>query len=55
MDLADVNFAKMVIDKMVIDKIKAVGGLLDGQLDLYLEDGATTASVAAAKATKLLE
>src|SRR5580765_8186691 len=41
--------------KMVIDDINAKGGLLGRQIDLYLEDGATTDSVAEAKATKLIE
>jgi branched-chain amino acid transport system substrate-binding protein len=50
MGIADANVAKMVIDE-----INAVGGLLERQLDLYLEDGATIDSVAAAKATKLVE
>jgi branched-chain amino acid transport system substrate-binding protein len=40
---------------MVVDEINAVGGLVDRQLDLYLEDGAPTGSVAAAKATKPVE
>lgn len=50
MGIADANVAKMVIDE-----INAGGGLLDRQLDLYLEDGATTDSVAATKANKLVE
>ena len=40
---------------MVIDDINAKGGLLGRQIDLYLEDSATTDSVAEAKATKLVQ
>lgn len=43
------------VAKMVIDDINAKGGLLGRTIDLYLEDGATTDSIAAAKATKLVE
>ncbi len=43
------------VAKMVIDDINAKGGLLGRQIDLCLEDGATTDSVAAAKAAKLVE
>ena len=43
------------VAKMVVDDINADGGLLGRQIDLYLEDGATTDSVAAAAATKLVE
>jgi branched-chain amino acid transport system substrate-binding protein len=39
---------------MVIDDINATGGLLGRRLDLILEDSATTDSVAAAKAAKLV-
>ncbi len=45
--------AKMA--KMVIDDINASGGLLGRKIDLFLEDGATTDSVASAKATKLVQ
>ncbi len=38
-----------------IDDINAKGGLLGRQIDLYLEDSATTDSVAEAKATKLVQ
>ena len=48
--IADANVARMVIDD-----INAKGGLLGRKIELYLEDGATTDSVAAAKATKLVE
>ena len=50
MGIADANVAKMVIDD-----INASGGVLGRQVDLYLEDGATTDSVAEAAATKLVE
>jgi branched-chain amino acid transport system substrate-binding protein len=40
---------------MVIDDINAQGGLLGRQVDLYIEDGATTDSVAEAKAAKLVQ
>jgi branched-chain amino acid transport system substrate-binding protein len=50
MGIADANVAKMAIDD-----INANGGLLGRQIKLYLEDGATTDSVAAAKATQLVE
>ena len=48
--IADANVARMVIDD-----INAKGGLLGRQIDLYLEDSATTDSVAEAKATKLVQ
>jgi len=48
--IADANVARMVIDD-----INAKGGSLGRKVELYLEDGATTDSVAAAKATKLVE
>jgi ABC-type branched-subunit amino acid transport system substrate-binding protein len=41
--------------KLVINDINAKGGLLGRKIDLYLEDSATTDSVAQAKATKLIE
>ena len=50
MGIADANVAKMVIDD-----INANGGVLGRRVDLYLEDGATTDSVAEAAATKLVE
>jgi len=50
MGIADANVAKMVVDD-----INANGGLLGRKLELCLEDGATTDSVAAAKAAKLVE
>lgn len=50
MGIADANVARMAIDD-----INANGGLLGRQIKLYLEDGATIDSVAAAKATTLVE
>ena len=50
MGIADANVAKMAADD-----INANGGLLGRKLELCLEDGATTDSVAAAKAAKLVE
>lgn len=41
------------VARMVVDEINASGGLLGRKIELYLEDGATTDAVAAAKATKL--
>jgi len=48
--IADANVARMVIDD-----INAKGGLVGRQIELYLEDGATTDSVAEAKAAKLVQ
>ncbi len=50
MGIANANLAKMVVND-----INAKGGLLGRQIDLYLEDGATTDSVAEAKAAKLVQ
>lgn len=50
MGIADANVARMAVDE-----INAGGGLLGRQLELCVEDGATTDSIAAAKATKLVE
>jgi urea transport system substrate-binding protein len=47
--------ANAKVATMVIDDINANGGLLGRKIDLFLEDGATTDSVAAAKAAKLVE
>jgi urea transport system substrate-binding protein len=47
--------ANAKVATMVIDDINANGGLLGRKIDLCLEDGATTDSVAAAKATKLVQ
>jgi ABC-type branched-subunit amino acid transport system substrate-binding protein len=48
--VANANVAKMLIDEM-----NATGGLLGRQIDLYLEDGATTDTEAEAKAAKLVQ
>src|SRR5438876_7891784 len=53
--LSFLGIANANVAKMVIDDINASGGLLGRQIDLYLEDSATTDSVAEAKATKLVE
>src|ERR671930_851185 len=50
MGIANANVAKMVIDD-----INAKGGLLGRLIDLYVEDSATTDSVAEAKAKKLVQ
>jgi ABC-type branched-subunit amino acid transport system substrate-binding protein len=53
--LSFMGIANANVAKMVIDDINAKGGLLGRQVDLYLEDSATTDSVAEAKATKLVQ
>ena len=53
--LSFMGIANANVARMVIDDINAKGGLLGRQIDLYLEDGATTDSVAEAKATKLVQ
>lgn len=53
--LSFMGIASANVAKMVIDDINTNGGLLGRQLDLYLEDGETTDSVAEAKAAKLVE
>src|SRR5438876_4123861 len=53
--LSFLGIANANVAKMVIDDINASGGLLGRQIDLYLEDSATTDSVAEAKATKLVQ
>lgn len=53
--LSFMGIANANVAKMVIDDINAKGGLLGRPIHLYIEDGATTDSVAAAKATKLVE
>jgi ABC-type branched-subunit amino acid transport system substrate-binding protein len=53
--LSFLGIANANVAKMVINDINAKGGLLGRQIDLYLEDSATTDSVAEAKATKLVE
>ena len=53
--LSFVGIANANVARMVIGDINAKGGLLGRQVDLYLEDSATTDSVAEAKATKLVQ
>ena len=53
--LSFVGIANANVAKMVINDINAKGGLLERQIDLHLEDSATTDSVAEAKATKLVQ
>src|SRR5512142_292518 len=53
--LSFMGIANANVASMVINDINARGGLLGRQIDLYLEDGATTDSVAEAKATKLVQ
>src|SRR5580693_4398329 len=52
--LSFMGIANANVANMVIDDINAAGGLLGRQIDLYLEDGATTDAVAEAKAAKLV-
>jgi ABC-type branched-subunit amino acid transport system substrate-binding protein len=49
------GIANANVAKMVINDINAKGGLLGRQIDLCLEDSATTDSIAEAKATKLVQ
>ncbi len=53
--LSVMGIANANVAKMVVNDINAKGGLLGRQVDLVLEDSATTDSVAAAKAVKLVE
>jgi ABC-type branched-subunit amino acid transport system substrate-binding protein len=53
--LSFMGIANAHVAKMVIDDINAQGGLLGRQIDLCLEDSATTDSVGAAKAAKLVQ
>jgi len=53
--LSFMGIANANVATMVVDDINAKGGLLGRQVDLYLEDSATTDSVAQAKATKLVQ
>ena len=53
--LSGLGVANANVAKMVINDINAKGGLLGRQIDLYLEDSATTDSGAEAKATKLVQ
>ncbi len=53
--LSFLGIANANVAKMVIDDINSRGGLLGRQVELYLEDSATTDSVAEAKAAKLVQ
>src|SRR5512140_1794377 len=53
--LSVMGIANANVAKMVINDINAEGGLLGQQIELVLEDSATTDSVAEAKAAKLVE
>ena len=53
--LSVMGVANANVARMVINDINAKGGLLGRQIELYLEDSATTDSVAEAKAAKLVE
>ena len=53
--LSFMGIANANVAKMVINDINTKGGLLGRQIDLHLEDSATTDSVAEAKATKLIQ
>lgn len=53
--LSFAGIANANVAKMVVDDINAKGGLLGRPIDLYVEDSATTDSVAEAKAKKLVE
>src|SRR5438094_7450827 len=53
--LSVMGIANANVARMVINDINAKGGLLGRQIDLYLEDSATTDSMAEAKAAKLVQ
>jgi ABC-type branched-subunit amino acid transport system substrate-binding protein len=53
--LSFMGIANANVARMVVDDINAKGGLLGRTIDLYLEDSATTDSVAEAKARKLVQ
>jgi len=53
--LSFMGMANANVAKMVVNDINSKGGLLGQQIDLCLEDSATTDSVADAKATKLVQ
>ncbi len=53
--LSMMGTANANVARMVVDDINAKGGLLGRQIDLHIEDGETTDSVAEAKAAKLIE
>jgi len=53
--LSFAGIANANVARMVIDDINAKGGLLGRQIDLNLEDGATSDTVAEAKAANLVQ
>src|SRR3954463_6370253 len=53
--LAFMGIANANVARMVVDDVNAQGGLLGRPLELYLEDGETTDSAAAAAAAKLVQ
>jgi branched-chain amino acid transport system substrate-binding protein len=53
--LSIMGIANANVAKMVVDDINAGGGLLGRRVELHLEDGMTTDSVAEACATKLIQ
>jgi urea transport system substrate-binding protein len=53
--LSVMGIANANVARMVVNDINARGGLLGRQIQLYLEDSATTDSVAEARAAKLVE
>jgi len=53
--LSFLGIANANVAQMVINDINSKGGLLGRQIDLYLEDSATTDSIAEAKATKIVQ
>src|SRR5438874_4559898 len=53
--LSFMGIANANVAKMVIDDINASGGLLGRKVNLYLEDSATTDSVAEARSAKLVQ
>jgi ABC-type branched-subunit amino acid transport system substrate-binding protein len=53
--LSFMGIANANVARMVIGDVNAKGGLLGRKIELFLEDGATTDSVAEAKATKLVQ
>src|SRR5438132_3424192 len=53
--LSFMGIAHAKVARMVVDDLNATGGLLGRQIDLYLEDSATTDSVAEGRATKLVQ
>lgn len=53
--LSFMGIANANVARMAVDDINAHGGLLGRKIDLIVEDGATIDSVAAAKATKLVQ